>query len=260
MIPDFIIIVPYRDREIDKHIYLNYMKYILEDESNYEMFFIQQDNELPFNRGAIKNLGFLTIKQNYPDDYKNITIVFQDVDTIPYKKNMFTFTTPKGTVKHFYGFDFALGGIFSICAGDFENIHGFPNYWSWGFEDTTMNKRCINNHIPIDRTTFYPANSKEFIQISVLSQPNINLKNAEKTARNMGDSLHDVIDIVVNKTEVNEQPIKHTIYYIDFNTTNNYNKASETPTNMTARKFIFDRTNQINVPSRKKLFTSISSK
>ena len=91
------------------------MKYILEDVSYpYEIYFSHQCDKRDFNRGAMKNMGFLAIKDKYPDNYKNITFVFNDVDTMPYTKDLFDCNTKKGVVKHFYGFDFSLGGIFSI--------------------------------------------------------------------------------------------------------------------------------------------------
>ena len=57
------------------------------------IFLIKQIIE--FNRGATKNIGFLAMK--YPDTYKQITFVFNDVDTIPNKKNLFNYKTRKGT-------------------------------------------------------------------------------------------------------------------------------------------------------------------
>ena len=254
MYPDFIIIVPYRDREIDKHIYLNYMKCILEDESNYEIYFIEQHNDLPFNRGAMKNLGFKKIKENYPETYKHITIVFQDVDTIPYKKELVTFTTTPGIVKHFYGFGFALGGMFCINAGDFEHVGGFPNFWSWGFEDTALNNRCRRKNIHIDRSIFFKSGSKEFLQFSIINGHDINLKNLEKTSNNNGDTCNDIINIVTNNQEDFSQPIKYRNYFIDFNTRQNYNPIHEKLTDMSKKKFFFDKSNNIKVMARKKMF------
>jgi hypothetical protein len=113
----------------------------------------------------MKNIGFLTLKYKYPKDYKNITFVFNDVDTVPYTKNIIDYTTKEGIVKHFYGFKFALGGIFSIKGSDFEKTNGFPNFWSWGGEDNYMQKRAEHVGLYIDRSVFFNIMDKNILQL-----------------------------------------------------------------------------------------------
>ena len=165
-IPRIIFIIPYRNREKQKSFFLEKMKYIMEDinEIDYKILFIHQRDERDFNRGAMKNIGFLFIKNQYPNHYLNITLVFNDVDTIPKEKNMFNYETNKGMVKHFYGTQNALGGIFSITAEDFENIGGFPNFWSWGYEDNLIQERVIQKKIVINRSNFYSIMNENIIQ------------------------------------------------------------------------------------------------
>jgi hypothetical protein len=103
----------------------------------------------------MKNIGFLAVKANYPNDYKNITFIFHDVDTWPSQKGMIDYNTTAGIVKHFYGYKFALGGMFAIKGADFEKSRGFPNFWGWGIEDNLMNDRCLAAGLTIDRSTFY---------------------------------------------------------------------------------------------------------
>ena len=130
----------------------------------YEIYFAHQCNNLPFNRGAMKNIGFLAMREKYPDTYKNITFVFHDVDTLPYSKNILPYETVVGTVKHFYGYQFALGGIFSINGSDFEQTNGFPNLWGWSMEDNMMQERVLSSNLRIDRSTFFPIGSRAILQ------------------------------------------------------------------------------------------------
>ena len=150
-IPKYIFLIPYRNREPQKTHFSIYMNYIMEDydKSDYEIYFCHQNDNRPFNRGAIKNIGFIAMKQKYPNDYKNITFIFNDIDTIPATKNLLDFNTYKGVIKHYYGFEFTLGGIFSIKGEDFENIGGFPNFWGWGFEDTDLGSRMESVGLPL---------------------------------------------------------------------------------------------------------------
>ena len=167
-VPKLIFIIPYRNREHQYKFYIRHMKnIILEDysPSDYRLLFIHQNDNRGFNRGAMKNIGFIYVKNTYPTTYKDITLVFNDIDIMPIYNNIINFNTVPGIIKHFYGFTFALGGLFSIKAGDFEKINGFPNYWGWGYEDNLINKRAISSKLTIDRSEFYEILDKNFIVI-----------------------------------------------------------------------------------------------
>jgi hypothetical protein len=162
-IPSRIFIIPYRDRKGDKERFMEKMKHLLEDteiSEPYELYFAHQHDTRPFNRGAMKNIGFLAMKSKYPNNYKDISFIFHDVDTLPIKKGLINYNTTQGIVKHFYGFRFALGGIFAIKGSDFEKSKGFPNFWGWGIEDNLMNDRCIEAGLTIDRSQFYDIKDK----------------------------------------------------------------------------------------------------
>ena len=155
-----IFIVPYRDRKDDKERFTTKMKDILADSEPYEIYFAQQCDHRPFNRGAMKNSGFLAIREKYPNTYKDLTFIFHDVDTWPSKKGLIDYQTTPGVVRHFYGYNFALGGMFAIKGGDFEKTKGFPNFWGWGIEDNVINDRCLAAGLKIDRSQFYDINDK----------------------------------------------------------------------------------------------------
>jgi hypothetical protein len=167
VVPKMIFIVPYRDRKEHKIFFTIYMKHIMEDipKTDYEIYFVEQKDTRPFNRGGMKNIGFIAMKYKYPNDYKNITFVFNDVDTLPYTKNLLHYETTPGVVKHFYGFKFTLGGIFSIRGADFEKINGFPNFWSWGGEDNYMLKRVELAGLYIDRSNFFNILDRNILQM-----------------------------------------------------------------------------------------------
>lgn len=165
--PKLIFIVPYRDREQQLNFFVEHMQKIMEDYSSntYKILYIHQKDERSFNRGAMKNIGFLYVKNMYPREYKYITLVFNDVDTMPLSKNFLNYETKKGNVKHFYGYEFTLGGIVSITGGDFENVNGYANYWSWGYEDNVLQDRVLNSGLNIDRTQFYHIMDKNILQM-----------------------------------------------------------------------------------------------
>lgn len=163
-VPKRVFIVPYRDRIQQKFFFCKQMEFILEGQDDYEILFVHQCDARNFNRGAMKNIGFLAIKEKYPESYKDISFIFNDVDTLPFHK-LFDYETTPGVVKHYYGFETALGGIVVIKGSDFEIINGYPNYWGWGMEDACLQKRCLAYGLQIDRSNFYTIGSPEILQL-----------------------------------------------------------------------------------------------
>jgi hypothetical protein len=163
-IPKYIFIVPYRNRVQQKFFFCKYMSFILEDKEDYEILFSHQCDARTFNRGAVKNIGFIAARNKYPNHYKDITFIFNDVDTIPFNK-IFDYETIHGVVKHYYGFKYALGGIVVMKGSDFEKTNGFPCFWGWGMEDNVLQKRCEHIGLKIDRSVFYNIGSPEILQL-----------------------------------------------------------------------------------------------
>ena len=163
-VPKRIFIVPYRNRVQHKFFFCKYMSFILEGCDDYEIYFSHQCDARTFNRGAMKNLGFIAAKNKYPQHYKDITFIFNDVDTIPFTK-IFDYETTRGVVKHYYGFRYTLGGIVVMKGADFERTNGFPCFWGWGMEDNVLQKRCEAVGLKIDRSIFYNIGSPEILQL-----------------------------------------------------------------------------------------------
>ena len=163
-IPKKVFIVPYRNRVQHKFFFSKYMSFILENDNDYEIYFTHQCDARTFNRGAIKDIGFIAVRNKYPEHYKDITFIFNDVDTIPFTK-IFDYETVTGVVKHYYGFKYALGGIVVMKGSDFERINGFPCFWGWGMEDNALQKRCEAAGLFVDRSVFYNIGSPEILQL-----------------------------------------------------------------------------------------------
>ena len=199
-IPKKIFIVPYRDRELQKQHFEVYMKYLLEDlhEDDYEIFYSHQKDTRPFNRGAVKNIGFLTMKAKYPDNYKDIVFIFNDIDTLPYKKGQIDYDTKHGIVTHYYGFNFTLGGIFSIMGEDFEKCDGFPNFWGYGLEDNLMQNRVLANKLIINRNQFYPVKSPNFLQINETGNRIVSNRRPDLQEKLNIDGLKDIKNLKYN--------------------------------------------------------------
>ena len=223
-IPKIIFIIPYRDREQQLSFFNRHMDYILEDYNKYDVdvMIIHQNDTRSFNCGAMKNIGFLIVKEKYPDNYKNITLIFNDVDTLPFTKNFLNYDTSVNVIKHFYGFKQTLGGIVSIKGCDFEKINGFPNFWAWGYEDNMFYDRAIKSKIVIDRTQFFPFADKNILHFYDGYLKQVNKKEFEryasfttegiKSIRNLYYNYNDntnMYDVNTFTTEFNED-VKHT--------------------------------------------------
>ena len=227
--PKIVFVVPYRDRVQHQAFFADHMKKILEDidPTEYKIYYTHQCDERSFNRGAMKNIGFIVTKQLYPNDYKNITFVFNDVDTMPYTKNSLKYITRTGVVKHFYGFKFALGGIVSITGEDFEKINGYPNLWTWGYEDNLLQKRVLESKIAIDHSQFYPILDKNILHLKDGFDKLVNRSEFDrfmnntiegiKSITNMQYTIDDVtgfVNITQFDTGVNPNPNANKIYDI----------------------------------------------
>ena len=220
--PKVIFIVPYRDREQQLLFFQRQMQYILEDynENECKIIISHQYDKRSFNCGAMKNIGFLIAKQLYPTTYQDITLVFNDVDTMPFNKNFLQFETKRGIVKHFYGFKHTLGGIVSINAKDFEQINGFPNFWAWGYEDNLFYERVKQNRLAIDRNQFYPFADKNILHFYDGYLKQVNKKEFDRYVQQTKEGIHSI----------------HRLHYVFNDTTNTYDIDSfETGTHEDSR-------------------------
>ena len=143
-----------------------YLSHVDPDTASYRVLVVHQNpnDKRPFNRGAMKNVGFLAVKQLYPDTYKNVSIIFNDVDIMPFREGVFHADTVPGVVRHNYGYTTCLSAHFVIKAGDFERAGGFPNIWTWGLEDYLLQERVLSVGLKIDRSRFRPTGDRTVLQ------------------------------------------------------------------------------------------------
>ena len=204
--PKRVFIVPYRNRIQHKFFFSKYMSFILETDEDYEIYFTHQCDARTFNRGAIKDIGFIAVKNKYPQHYKDITFIFNDVDTIPFAK-IFDYETTHGVVKHYYGFKYALGGIVVMKGADFEKTNGFPCYWGWGMEDNALQKRCEAVGLKIDRSVFYNIGSPEILQLFDGISRIISKKDPWRSENDNGvDGLRTISQVKYTIDEKSENP------------------------------------------------------
>ena len=73
------IVVPYRNRGTQLHIFVDYIRNYLNNTGlNYEVFVVIQDDAKLFNRGMLLNVGF-----TYAEKMKCNYVVFHDMDMLP---------------------------------------------------------------------------------------------------------------------------------------------------------------------------------
>jgi hypothetical protein len=151
------VVVPYRAREAHLNVFVPLLRaYFARDkldrEIPYRVLIVEQENGLPFNRGAINNIGFVLGR-----DHSDYTC-FHDVDYLPVWADYSWSDTPVAIVWHgaenrpislkhpqrrvshkiedFYGAVVLTPNIL------FEQINGYANtYWGWGYEDSDLKCR-----------------------------------------------------------------------------------------------------------------------
>jgi hypothetical protein len=184
--------------------------------------FVHQCDTRSFNRGAMKNIGFIAAVKMYPKDYENITFVFNDVDCMPAHKNMLEYATTLGVIKHFYGFTYTLGGIVSILGKDFARINGFPNFWGWGYEDNLLQTRAKNAGIIINRDVFFDINDNvNILHFSHGSERKMNVYDFKQFQNKTKNGLFTIYDLSYEIDDSNDF-----LNVINFKTPYEENKGS----------------------------------
>jgi hypothetical protein len=146
------IIVPYRNRFDQLQEFKREMKkYMSRKKIPYEIFVIEQDDAKLFNRGMLLNIGYTYAKKAHCD-----YVVFHDIDMLPFRVDYSYTEVPVHMATRFRNmdrtvFDEYFGGVTMFPIDVFEKINGYSNkYWGWGYEDTDLLYRCINNDVELE--------------------------------------------------------------------------------------------------------------
>jgi hypothetical protein len=121
----------------------------------YRVVIIEQDNDQPFNRGFLLNIGFVECEKRTSCYIKYY--IHHNCDLFPEikSKKILDYSYPGPGVRDIFGYVTGLGGISIINRNAFKLVNGFPNNMlTWGNEDTLIADRCKNNNIKISRPIY----------------------------------------------------------------------------------------------------------
>jgi hypothetical protein len=211
-----VFIVPYRDRVEHKAKFISYYNKLISIREEWgkgvRLLIVEQDDDRPFNRGALKNIGALHVHRLWGSEAGNITLVFHDIDTLPIFPLTINFSCRPHTVSHIYGNSSALGGIFSIRIQDFFRAHGFPNIWGWGYEDNILTQRTERIGMVIQRE--YKIALRDMSRIIRLdihthnSTRAISITDLKRVLSKQTDGIFDIGNIVF-KSEDDTLRVQH---------------------------------------------------
>ena len=148
------VIVPYRKRPGHLRKFQQSIESYLKDQ-DYELIVVEQNDDLPFNRGKLLNIGFQqAIRKGC--DY----VVFHDVDMLPVDVDYSYSDVPIHLANGFTNsdreiFDTYFGGVTMFPIDLFKKVNGYSNeYWGWGFEDDDLLMRLTEQNIFTDTKTY----------------------------------------------------------------------------------------------------------
>ena len=148
------VIVPYRKRPGHLRKFRESIESYLKDQ-DYELIVVEQNDDLPFNRGKLLNIGFQQAIRNQCD-----YVVFHDIDMLPIDVDYSYSDVPIHLATNFTNSDREIfktyfGGITMFPIDLFKKVNGYSNeYWGWGFEDDDLLMRLTEQNIFTDSKTY----------------------------------------------------------------------------------------------------------
>lgn len=159
------IVVPYRDREAHRRQFVPAIAAWfarLDPPIHYRVTIVEQEAGLPFNRGALKNIGFLLGEA--ASDYTCL----HDIDYLPIDADYSWAEVPTPIL--WYGaerrpvapgrsertvttdLESTMGGVLLMPNAVMRQVDGYSNaFWGWGYEDFDFSLRIRARRLPTDR-------------------------------------------------------------------------------------------------------------
>lgn len=144
------IIVPYRDRKTHMDVFSEQVPKFIKE--NFDIVFVEQFDEKPFNRAKLLNIGF-DFKKDFSDYF-----CFHDIDMIPteadysYPDKPYHMATNVGQFGGSAAYPTYYGGVNIFNKEDFIKINGYSNdFWGWGGEDDDLLNRVKFNGFDLYR-------------------------------------------------------------------------------------------------------------
>jgi hypothetical protein len=157
------IVVPYREREAHLKRFVPHLKAFFTWEKvhrdiPYRVLIVEQERGLPFNAGALRNIGFVlarddSVKASFDEG-------FHDIDYLPMAADYTWTDVPAPTA--WYGAEMRplvagvsgwqvvnnpqtfFGGVVLTPNDAFSRVNGYSNlYWGWGWQDVDLRTRFI---------------------------------------------------------------------------------------------------------------------
>ena len=215
-------IIPYRNRKghLDEFV-KRFTEYLNGKDIDAQFFIIHQINSEEFNRGAMKNIGFLEVSKTRPDGL----FIFHDVDVYPISWGSITYECKKGEFKRPV-MNTAVDNLGLICScwkEEFEKTNGFANYWGWGSEDGALYYRAKRLGIPINQTNIIDYTDKRYVICeehyrNVSKQHFFAAKNSDLLAleNKTGDSSNGLTDVEYEVLSTFEIAPRFTVINVDF--------------------------------------------
>ena len=150
------VVVPFRDRFNELATFVPHISRFLDHKSiEFEIYVVNQMDELRFNRASLINIGFLAALADGCD-----YMAMHDVDLLPLNDQLNYSYPSDGRPFHVstsglhpdYSYRTFIGGILLVTKENFLLTNGMSNnYWGWGKEDDEFYLRLKEANLTVSR-------------------------------------------------------------------------------------------------------------